>query len=473
MSLRKTPTVCGARFRHGAAKAADAGHRTWGYVAAAGALLTICLTALIPAACEAAVFTLPHDGTTVVGRARVVTIPAHSQVTLLDIGRHYDVGYQAMVKANPHVDVWLPGAGTHVVVPTQYLLPPKPWKGIVINLPERRLFYFPPHKRGKPAKVYTFPIGIFQRGFPDPLGKTRIIAKFRDPKWVVPKDIRKQAEKAGNPLPKVVKPGPNNPMGELALETGFSEIFIHGTSKPWGVGMRPSHGCFHLYPEDARTAFKRAPVGTQVRVINEPFLVGTGPGKTLYFTAFQPLKAYTHKSTNTIQQAINRITNYIAHHKHQGRVDWTRVKRELKNLTPLPVPVSTGTHPLKARIAHITTTAYKYPPYTNANNATPPPPQHAVTAQKKSKQASAGKQEKQSQWSVQIASFDHKRDAQRLIKRLQTNHTASAFESAVRVDGKTYHRVLAGHLSSKSAAIELAKRLKKAVGHPVQVRQQS
>lgn len=435
--------------------------------------------ALLAAKARASEFALPADGATIVGHPRVVTIPKGSQVTLLDIARHYDVGYQAIVNANPHTDVWLPGAGSHILVPTQYLLPPKPWKGIVINIPERRLFYFPPSKHGAPKKVLTFPVGIFQPGFPDPLGKTRIIAKFRDPKWVVPEDIRKQAKKNGRSLPKVVAPGPYNPMGELALETGFSEIYIHGTSKPWGVGMRPSHGCFHLYPEDAKTAFKHVPVGTPVRIVNKPFLVGRSADNTLYITAFKPLKAYekkkkAHKTGNRMQDAIDALTDYIVHHRGRGQVEWLRVRHALKALSPLPVAVSVGSPSLKVRLARVAPHSYNYPPYKNANNGTPPAPQQSAPSQHQSHQSRlAEHRAKQSRWTVQVASFDKEGDARRLIKRLQGHYSVDAFESRVTVKGKTFHRVFAGRLSAKRRAVRLAAKLTKELGHPVRVRQQS
>ena len=229
----------------------------------AGCACTVAVSA------QAATFALPADGNTIVGHVRVVTDIGKN--TLFDIMRHFDLGYEEIVAANPGVSVWVPGQHQKIVAPTEFILPPKPWVGIVINVPQRRLYYFPKPKKGEAPQVMTFPLSIFRPGWPTPLGRTRIIAKYRDPNWIVPKSIQEEHRKEGeSQFPSYFPPGPDNPMGMLAMQTGFPEIFIHGTSEPWGVGMRTSHGCFHLYPEDAAQLFPALPVGTPVRIINEP-----------------------------------------------------------------------------------------------------------------------------------------------------------------------------------------------------------
>ncbi len=240
---------------------------------AAAALLW--LAAALAPATRAATFALPTDGSNMVGEIRVVTL-ADPRNTLLDIGRHFDLGYNEITAANPGVSVWMPGAGTRIVVPTEFILPPKPWVGIVVDVPQRRLYYFPTPRPGEPARVITFPVGIARPGWPTPLGSTRIIAKYKDPSWIVPKDILQEHHQEGDArFPSYFPPGPGNPMGMLAMQTGFPAIFIHGTNRPWGVGMEVSHGCVHLYPEDAADLFPRLPVGTPVRVARS----GRQPGR--------------------------------------------------------------------------------------------------------------------------------------------------------------------------------------------------
>lgn len=339
------------------------------------------LAAVVAAApAHAAVYPFPTGAGNIVGHVRVVT--ARADDTLLDIARHYDVGYREIVAANPHVNPWLPGAGTRVVVPTEYILPPRPWRGIIINVPERRLYYFPPVTARHPTpRVYTFPVGIFQPGWPDPLGTTRIVAKQRMPHWVVPEDIRAQSAAAGNPLPRVVPPGAQNPMGELALETGFPEIYIHGTSRPWGVGMRPSHGCFHMYPENAVTLFRMVPVGTPVRIIDAPYRVGQRSGLRLYLERFKPLAAYHPHGPPGARAALHAIRRYMKRSRQHWAVDWARVRRIARREEPIPTPVSQGSPPLARLLAALPVHRYRYAPYgAEANDATPPPPLERVAA---------------------------------------------------------------------------------------------
>jgi len=229
----------------------------------------VAVAACVAPALYGATFALPNDGSTGVGRVRVVTDIGRS--TLLDVARRYDVGYEEIAGANPGVSVWLPPANGRIVIPTRFVLPERPWTGIVVNLRERRLYYFPQAKKGEAPQVMTYPLGIAREGWPTPLGRTAIVAKYRDPAWLVPKSIRDEPREPGEPaLPAYVPPGPDNPMGLHALKTGFGGIFIHGTNRPWGVGLRVSHGCLHLYPEDAAELFARVPVGTPVRIVDEP-----------------------------------------------------------------------------------------------------------------------------------------------------------------------------------------------------------
>lgn len=314
-----------------------------------------------------ATFLLPTDGSTIVGHIRVVT--ADSRNTLLDIARHYDLGYEEITAANPGISVWVPGEGTPIVVPTEFVLPPRPWIGIVVNIPQRRLYYFPRHKANEPATVVTFPVGIARPGWPTPLGSTRIIAKYKDPAWIVPKNIQAEHRSQGEAnFPDYFPPGPNNPMGMLAMETGFSQIFIHGTNRPWGVGMQVSHGCIHLYPENAAYLFPRAPAGTPVRIINQPLLVGKR-GRTLYLSVSKPVNEYPGDQGDLLMRAIDAVTRYTP------EIDWTRVRHAVEAGRIIPVPVSLGAPSLDRIIASIKPEKYGFEPYgIEANDAAPPNP---------------------------------------------------------------------------------------------------
>src|SRR6266478_2283131 len=205
--------------------------------------------------------------------------------TLPDIARRFDVGYEEMLTANPGVDPWLPGVGREVVVPTQFILPAAPHEGVVVNVAAMRIFYYPPHKKGEPQVVFTHPIGIGKVGWKTPEGTTKIVGRQKDPVWVVPKSVRDEHAEDGEKLPAQVPAGPDNPLGAYEFRLGWPSYLIHGTNKPYGVGMRSSHGCIRLYPEDIAVFFDTIPIGTKVTVVNQPYLFGWRDG-TLYLQAY-------------------------------------------------------------------------------------------------------------------------------------------------------------------------------------------
>ncbi len=185
--------------------------------------------------------------------------------------------------ANPGVDPWLPGVGREVVVPTQFILPAAPREGVVVDVAAMRIFYYPRHKKGEQQVVYTHPIGIGRVGWKTPEGTTKIVSRTKDPVWVVPKSVREEHAEDGEKLPAVVPAGPDNPLGQYMFRLTWPSYLIHGTNKPYGVGMRSSHGCIRLYPEDIAVFFDLIPIGTKVTVVNQPYLFGWRDG-TLYFS---------------------------------------------------------------------------------------------------------------------------------------------------------------------------------------------
>jgi len=210
-------------------------------------------------------------------RQDVIGIPSayvtrHSD-TLLDVAHDHDVGYVEIRAANPGIDPWLPGEGKTLVLPTQHVLPDAPRRGIVINLPELRLYYFPPGG-GEPR---SFPIGIGGEGKETPVGRTQIAGKRIHPTWVPTKSEHEEDPD----LPPSIGPGPDNPMGDYALYLRWSGYAIHGTNKPYSIGRRDSHGCIRLYPDDIEWLFRQVGVGTPVTVVNQEAKVGWS-GSELY-----------------------------------------------------------------------------------------------------------------------------------------------------------------------------------------------
>ena len=243
------------------------------------ALVLLCVSATATAAS----YPLPKGNDNMVGEIRYLS--AGHEDTFADIARDQDIGYDALRAANPEVDAWLPKAGAQILLPSEYILPAAPRRGIVIDLPAMRLFYYPAD--GK--TVETFPIGIGRDGWHTPTGTTKISAKIRNPSWTPPASIRAEHAENGDPLPTVVPAGPDNPLGLYALRLGWPGYLIHGTNKPYGVGMRVSHGCIRLLPRDIATLFAQVAPGTPVQVVNQPWLWGQRDG-SYYLQVFQPLQ---------------------------------------------------------------------------------------------------------------------------------------------------------------------------------------
>jgi L,D-transpeptidase ErfK/SrfK len=223
-------------------------------------------------------------GSDVIGDVEVIR--AEYEDTFFRFARRFNVGYDELRHANPGVDPLLPGAGTEIVIPTRYVLPDAPREGIVINIPEYRLYYFP---EDEPNRVYTHPIGIGREGWGTPYGRTTVVRTTHLPTWYPPESVREEHAARGDPLPSVVPPGPDNPLGEHALYLGFASYLIHGTNEPAGLGMRVSHGCIRMFPADVAALFERVSPGTPVTIVNQPYKMGWGEGG-LYLEAHPPLQ---------------------------------------------------------------------------------------------------------------------------------------------------------------------------------------
>jgi L,D-transpeptidase ErfK/SrfK len=275
----------------------------------------------------------------VVGVVQVVT--ATRDDTLTDIARRFNVGYEEIVRANPKVDPWLPGE-REIVVPSQFILPDAPRTGLVINIAAMRIFYYPPVRRGERPVVLTHPIGIGKVGWRTPEGVTKIIRRQQDPTWRVPVSVRKEHRENGEDLDPVIGPGPDNPLGKYAFYLQWPSYLIHGTNKPAGVGLRSSHGCIRLYPEDIAQFFAMVPVGTQVRVVNQPFVFGWLDGQ-LYMQPFDVLEDDTRDWAKAPRKLLSKSLAATLQQQlkaHQTQVDWPLVSALARAPRGVPVPIT-------------------------------------------------------------------------------------------------------------------------------------
>ena len=322
----------------------------------------IILAALLPATAPvyAEVYELPPEGYDVIGT--VSTITARYEDTLVDIARRHGLGYYDVVRANPDVNVWVPGEGTEIVLPSRFILPPGPRKGLVLNLAEYRMYYFPEPQQGKPAYVYTYPMSIGRMDWETPLGKTKIVAMAKDPAWYPPQSVRDEHAAEGDPLPRVVPPGPENPLGTRALRLGLPGYLIHGTNRPAGVGMRVSHGCVRMFPEDIEFLFERIKVKTPVRIINVPVKIGW-EGELLVaeihplLESAQPLVEESLEQIEELdadvqlpvqdpnhKDPLTHVTEQfiVATAERAGQLDWDLVEKLVERSNGIPETVGLG-----------------------------------------------------------------------------------------------------------------------------------
>jgi L,D-transpeptidase ErfK/SrfK len=283
----------------------------------------------------AATFALPPENGDIIGEMRFVV--ASESDTLLDIARRYGLGYNEITRANPGVDPWLPKEGTYVILPTQFVLPKAPRRGLVLNIPQMRLFYFIEPKNGQPGKVITHPMGIGREYLGTPYGRTSITSKRKDPTWYPPESIRKSRAEEGITLPAFVPPGPSNPLGKFAMNLGMPGYLIHGTNKPWGIGRRVSHGCIRLYPEDIESLFQQIPIGTPVEIVHQPHVAGWHQGQ-LYLQTFPPLSEHEQsldERTAMMQVVLEKVSE-------DESIDWDRATTVLQKKSGIPTPILDG-----------------------------------------------------------------------------------------------------------------------------------
>ena len=301
-------------------------------------LLQAACAVLLPGLGAAASYPLPTGPDTVIGATQVVV--ARHEDTLLDIGRAHGVGYEEMVAANPGVDVWLPGEGRQVLIPSQYILPDAPREGIVVSLAEHRLYYYPKPRAGEAPQVMTFPISVGRMDWTTPLGLTRIVDKRANPIWYPPESVRKEHIADGNPLPRAVPPGPDNPLGAFAMRLAIpgGAYLIHGTNKPEGVGMQVTHGCIRMFPEDIEQLFKLVAVNTPVRIVHQPYKMGWR-GEDLYIEVHAPLEGQPPAQARSLTDITRLLVSATATQDHAVPIDWARAEQAFVRASGVPEPV--------------------------------------------------------------------------------------------------------------------------------------
>ena len=362
----------------------------------------------------------------VIGRLAIIRLERGD--TLPDIARHFSLGINTVSAANPEVDIWVPEAGARILLPLSFILPDTRRKGIVINLAAMRLFYF--KKDGNLLAVSTCPVGIGTTEQPTPMGRMYITRKKFQPIWNVPASIAEEHRKKGDTLPDKVPPGPLNPLGEYALYLSKSGYLVHGTNKPASIGLRATHGCIRLYPEDIKRLFENTPVKTPVRIVNQPYLVGQRDG-IIYIEAHTPFEK--SGTAAELKKAYAKLRNIEKKSGHP--LDWKKVKEAVAEARGFPVPIfdiNRGSEKVVTETIKLWHPGKLY--------GKPQVPKLKTDA-----------------WYVLAATLREKVDALRLAAII--NHQGPQIPARV-LSTSDRHRVLAGPFNDRSEAKEAAKRLK-------------
>lgn len=371
----------------------------------------------------------------------VKSVHSRYEDTLIDIARAHGLGYNAIRNANPGVDAWLPGEGSEVVLPRRHILPREHRSGIVVNLPEMRLYDF----SGGTDYIMTYAVSIGRSEWATPLGTLRVIQRSERPTWTPPASVRQAHAAQGEILPAVVPPGPDNPLGDFALRLSSPSYLIHGTNWPEGIGMRATHGCIRLGPADIEHLFARTPVGTAVHIVNEPVKAGWD-GDTLYLEAHPVLEEL--QEPNNLTPAVRAVVGATG--ARPAAIDWSAVNRVANARTGIPEPVGS------ARVA--------------TDEPTPPVPVEIQTAMAPAAAPAAAPGPRmieaemlEAGWYVQMGSFSEAGNARRLALRLEE----AGFKTHLMSHGspeRTMTRVLVGPEQNADDARALVTLLGEGVG---------
>ncbi len=359
----------------------------------------------------------------------IAVIETRENDTLSDIARHFGLGYNDVSKANPSISPWTPKSGSQVLLPIQFILPDAPHKGIVLNLANMRLFFYPKQQRDK---LFTYPVGIGRQGWNTPMGSTTIVAKRANPTWVVPESIHQEHIEKGDTLPNVVPSGPNNPLGLYAMQLGFPSYLIHGTNKPYGIGMQISHGCVQLYPEDIEVLFKNASIGLPVKIVHQPYLVAWHQN-TLYLEANEPLQKWENEQPKLKKQILKQLKTIGT--QRNVTIDWKKVDDVINKSNGVPTPILENSPDENSLIANAIELAHPDQFYNQ-------PLVEDI---------------KESDWSVFVASFNNEIEAQQLATML--NHQGPIIPARKVKKDNSYH-VIAGPFKNKKEVNSVTKRIK-------------
>lgn len=298
------------------------------------ATLVLAVTAYSQSA-SAVVYSLPAANSRLLGENLEITVPQDSKLPLEAFAAQYQMGLSNILEANPGVDVYLPKAGTKLIIPQQLILPDAPREGVVINSAEMRLYYYPKGTK----TVVVLPVGVGELGKDTPINWTTAVERKKDgPTWTPTKKMHEESVAAGSPLPTIFPAGPDNPMGLYALYIGRLYA-IHGTNANFGIGLRVSHGCVRLRADDIKWLYDNVPVGTRVQFIDQPIKATVEPDGSRLVEVHNPL-SQTEEQFNSREPVPLTITPVVNKVVSDASVDTAAMENALKARTGMPVKVN-------------------------------------------------------------------------------------------------------------------------------------
>jgi len=204
------------------------------------------------------------------------------------------------------------------------IIPKRMQDGIVVNIPDRTLYYF---QGGKLLKSLPVALGTSVKNpkyvWQTPVGKFKITAKQKDPTWFIPPSIRSEMEESGKEVVSSIPPGPQNPLGKYAIKTSIPGILIHSTTKPWSIYSFASHGCIRVYPADMVDFFKEIKINTPGEIIYKPVKLAVTESGRIFLEVHNDVYK---KGTNVVDEAKKMILNQNL----SGRVNWKKFETVTK-----------------------------------------------------------------------------------------------------------------------------------------------
>jgi len=278
----------------------------------------------------------PHDlrAQTVIGSPRTYTVKPKD--TLLDLARSFDLGYNEIAGAYPDIDPWLPHPGDELSIPTFWVLPKSGYEGVVVNIPEMRLYYFPPLSEKLSTRlVITLPVGLGREDWPTPKAKFKIRGKTPNPVWVIPESIKKERIQDKGWTEDMIPAGsPDNPMGKYRIDLTLPLYAIHDTNNPWAVGRLVTHGCIRLYPEDIAQFFDVIRIGSPGEFVYQPVKIGM-----LYSRVYVEVHEDIYK---LVPDLWNEAQKVVRESGWGDMVDQTLLTKALMEKSGVPTDVTKG-----------------------------------------------------------------------------------------------------------------------------------